>query len=443
MKNVLDALVAAGGRPLFVGGCVRDELLNVESKDVDVEVYGLPLETLVDVLRPFGKVSEVGKSFGVVKLTTVDGDFDFTLPRLDNKSGTGHKGFDCVVDHTLTPKESAARRDFTMNSVAKTVDGVLVDPFDGAADLRDRVLRATGPAFAEDPLRVLRGFQFAGRFEMTVEADTADMCRGLSGEFHDLPLERVSAEFLKWATKSVKPSMGLDFLKTVGWLELFPELFALVGVQQDPEWHPEGDVWAHTCMVVDEAADLANRDNLNDHDRTVLVLAALCHDLGKATTTAFTDGRWRAPGHASAGADLTESFLLSVGLHQFVNEVVPLVVEHMAHCASDMSPRTVRRLANRVHPATVEQLARVVEADHSGRSPLPKGLPDAAKTMLVLSRELAVNNAKPKPVLMGRHLVELGHKPGPNFKVLLDRAFAAQLDGEFSDVSGALRFLSL
>ena len=439
MQDILNAIVDAGGSPLFVGGCVRDEFMGIESKDIDVEVYGLPADSLVAVLRKFGKVDEVGVSFGVIKLTTADDDFDFTLPRTDNKTGEGHKGFTVEVDHTLTPEEAAARRDYTINSMAKDMDGTLVDPYKGRDDIHDKILRATSDAFGEDPLRVLRGFQFAGRFDMTVDRKTAGMCFDLLDEAHTIAVERIYGEVLKWALKSTVPSKGLYFLRDTGWSHLFSELHDLIDLPQDPVWHPEGDAYVHTALVCDAARDIAVRDKLSDEDRLVLILAALCHDLGKAKTTAMIDGRWRSPGHAAEGADLTRSLLAKMGFGEsIIKQVVPLVVEHMAHIGIEPSDKLVRRMAVRVQPSTMLQLCRLMEADHSGRPPLPAGRPENVAKILVICGKLNVASSKPEPLVKGRHLVAEGLSPGPQFSVILDRCYQAQLDGEIETLEQGL-----
>ena len=246
MQLILQTIEQAGGRCLKVGGCVRDALLGVESKDVDVEVYGLPYDELVGVLKQFGRVFTVGKSFGVIKLTHAGEDYDFSLPRRDNKVGEGHRGFVAEADHTLSPVEAALRRDFTINAMGEGLDGKLVDPYNGKADLEAKVLRATSEHFAEDPLRVLRGMQFAARFEMTVESETASMCQSLANEFHTIAAERIWGEFEKLCLKGQKPSMAIQFLIDTGWIELFPLLNAMKDSPQDPVWHPEG--WSITDL---------------------------------------------------------------------------------------------------------------------------------------------------------------------------------------------------
>jgi len=690
MNDILKAIVAAGGDPIRVGGCIRDGLLGLESKDVDVEVFGLSADALCVVLRRFGKVSVVGESFGVIKLTTKDEDFDFSLPRRDSKTGRGHKGFQVEVDHSMTPKEAALRRDFTINAIGKRLDGELVDPFGGEEDLRNRVLRATSEHFSEDPLRVLRGFQFASRFQLKAEPETVEMCRKLIHEADTLAVERIWGEWEKWAMKGVAPSLGLRFLVECGWIRLFPELLNLIDVPQDCHWHPEGwkllereflefpfnpalagstqtigvdrrftlrdffssspakaatlpvvartasakpgvdgavdsfsatngtrslrrdfsatfepttfanpeslvwsfgrsateagkiirivfeipggcvnsivnrsindfevveavvkpvaifvmnmltgkefspqvefhqdtmdangsvvsrptgvsvslvvvdatdsvvdgnvlvhfdlrvngnidchdstpvyllsscngvellqnlgekssfevrigDAWVHTLHVCDAAARICDREHVEGEDRVIIILAALCHDLGKALpehggTTVFEDEHWRSPGHAEAGVPLSRRFLESIGcLERIIEKALPLVAEHMiCMTTNEITDRVVRRLSVRLGKATMRELLLILEADHSGRPPLKGGLPVPGKEIAVIAERLALEAAKPKPIIGGKHLIDRGHQPGPFFGLVINQCFEAQLDGVFTDEDGALRHL--
>jgi tRNA nucleotidyltransferase (CCA-adding enzyme) len=448
-EQILNAIIEAGGTPLYVGGCVRDKILNVESKDVDVEVYGLPSSDLMAVLSRFGKVSQVGVSFAVIKLSTENEEFDFSLPRLDNKFGPKHGDVEVVVDHRLTPTQAAYRRDFTINSMARTVNGDLLDPYGGESDLMAGLLRATSAHFTEGlTVRIHRGVQFAGRFDMVVHGHTAKICKdALLTNNEIVTSDRIYGEWEKWAMKSVRPSAGLRFLIDTGWIVKYPELQALVGLDQDPEWHPEGDVITHTGLVCDAAVQIAKRDQLNDEDRLVLVMSALCHDLGKAVTTTTNEaGRIIAPGHAEAGVDLTESLMKRMGfvgdggLSKIVDQVKPLVACHMAHLSAEPNERFVRRLADRTHPSTLKQLVRLMEADHSGRHPLPKGCPPKALQILQIAEELAIQDAKPEQILKGRHLIPLGYLPGPMFTTIIEAAYQKQLDGEIKTLDDAIEF---
>jgi len=442
--KVMSQVIHAGGTPLFVGGCVRDKLLHQYfpdefegySKDIDIEVYQLSADNLVEIVGQFGKVVTVGKSFGVIKLLTDSSEYDFSLPRRDNKTGKGHKGFQVEVDGSMTPAEAAARRDFTMNSVAMDLDGKLIDPFDGAGDIKSRVLRATSDHFSEDPLRVLRGMQFAARFNMQLDEATAQTCKAMIGTYRELPVERVREEWLKWATMARYPGMGLQFLQSSGWVDLYPELKAIIDCPQDPIWHPEGCVMTHTAHVCDEAARIGSREALSGDDRLILLFAALCHDLGKATTTWQdpADGRWKAPKHAQAGEAPTRSFLSSIGFaEKVINLVVPLVREHMCHIGVSVTDRFVRRLSTRLAPASVNQLVRLIEADHSGRPPLPKNCPQEAQDILKVAAHLAIEDGKPRPIIAGRHLLGIV-EPGPAMGSILNQLYEEQLDGAFSTI---------
>jgi tRNA nucleotidyltransferase (CCA-adding enzyme) len=444
MKAILDAIVAAGGLPLYVGGFVRDTLWGLSPKDFDIEVHSLSAEKLESVLSQYGSVNAVGKSFGILKLRLADGmECDFSLPRRENKQGKGHKGFIVEVDPSMGVREAAARRDYTINSMAMGVDGVVIDEFDGVRDMRNRILRPTSEAFSEDALRILRGMQFAGRFNMTAHGSLQSIGPKLREEYKDLAKERVWGEWEKWASKSVHPSYGIHFLHSCDWLLLYPELYALRGVAQDKEWHPEGDVYWHTLHVVDEMANIVNRENIQGEDRLVLIFAALTHDLGKPATTEFKDGRWRAHGHCEMGVAIAERFLQSIGcLQRIIDRVKPLVAEHLAHVRETHTKRTVRRLANRLFPATVQELSYVIEADMGGRPPLPRGLPDCAKQMLEVAREVHVEHDKVQPLVMGRHLIERGFVPGKALGVVLKAAYDAQLEGEFDNLEDGIKWIT-
>jgi tRNA nucleotidyltransferase (CCA-adding enzyme) len=447
MNNVIDqlhpilaAIQAAGGLPLIVGGAVRDQLMGLAPQDLDVEVYHLEVERLAAVLAPFGRLDAVGRSFGVLKLRTPAGyEFDFALPRRESKIGAGHRGFLAAPDPTMTPQEAAARRDFTINAMAITPEGQILDFFGGQDDLRAGILRHTTEAFAEDPLRVLRGMQFAARFDMRLAPETAALGRRLLAEASTLAIERVWAEWWKWATKGAHPSAGLRALQETKWLSLYPELVALFDCPQDPIWHPEGNVGIHTGYVIDAAAAIAARDALDNEARAVLLFAALCHDLGKpATTTYDPDGRIRSPGHDQAGVEPAGALLRRIGCPSSIAaQVIPLVREHMNHIGMIVTERSVRRLALRLAPATIEQWGRVVEADHSGRPPLPAGNPGAE--IVAVAQQLGAAEGRPAPILLGRHLIEAGMlRPGPALGALLRRAYQAQIDGAFATVAEGL-----
>lgn len=432
-------------RVLAVGGFVRDKILGVDSKDLDLEVFGLTPDQIVESLEGLDlKVDQVGKSFGVIKV----GDLDISVPRRERKTGDGHKGFDVVCDPFMSIEQAALRRDFTINAISMDLEtGEIIDPLDGEHHLvKDKVLIHTSDAFSEDPLRVLRAVQFAGRFGLTLAPDTAELCRSIKGSFAELPQERIWGELEKLFTKGVDFILALRVLKETEWIEHFPEIEILFKTPQDPEWHPEGNVGVHTEFVMEEAAKIAVRDGLDEFDTLVLVCAALFHDIGKPDTTAEEerDGIIRivSPVHDKVGGKITIEVLERLGApNKVIEHVSKLVVEHMAHCGFKDNPsdRAVRRLANRLSPVSVNQWARIVESDCSGRPPLPKAQP--VQHWIEIAEELNIKDSAPTPIMLGRHLIRLGLKPGVQFGEILGKAFEAQLDGEFDNEVDGLEWI--
>jgi tRNA nucleotidyltransferase (CCA-adding enzyme) len=434
---------AAGGRALIVGGWVRDRLRGHPSKDIDFEIFGLPQERLPGLLAPFGRVEAVGQSFPVYKVVGAgDGDaIDVALPRRESKSGRGHKGFEVIGDPTMTVAEAARRRDFTVNAMAwDPLTDTYEDPFDGRTDLDRQVLRAVDPAtFGDDSLRVLRAVQFAARFEFSLDAETTALCRRIP--LDDLPAERIWGELEKLLLGAERPSVGFALALDLGVVDrLLPELTPLVGCDQEPEWHPEGDVWTHTLMVIDQARRL-NADL--DRPRLITVmLGAVCHDLGKPSTTAVIDGRIRSLNHEEAGVVPTLALLDRLNIHTIDGfearaQVVGLVAHHlkpgMFHKAPHVGDGAFRRLAQKVD---MELLARLARADCLGRT----GEFDCAAMdwFIARARTLGVEHRPPAPLLMGRHLLALGLTPGPGVGRILKAVYEQQLDGEVLSVEDAI-----
>ncbi|MGN0852118.1 MAG: CCA tRNA nucleotidyltransferase [Kiritimatiellia bacterium] len=444
VRRIAERVRAAGGRALMVGGSVRDLLLGgIAVKDVDLEVFRLAPERLQEIIGAEFAFDACGLSFGVLKLKSCA--IDVSLPRRESKRGIGHKGFLINSDPGLSVAEAASRRDFTVNAIYyDPLDDRLEDPCGGVADLERRILRHVSPKFAEDPLRVLRGMQFVARFALAPAPETVEICRRTAIE--DLPPERIFAEWDKLLTKGVHIGSGLAFLRATGWVDHFPELAALIGCRQDPEWHPEGDVWNHTCLCLDAFArhrDARGREAAED---IVVGLAVLCHDFGKPATTRLdpASGRLRSLGHDVAGVAPTRAFLRRLtGEQRLLNEVPPLVREHMAIFAmwkAQAGDAAIRRLAARVK--RLDRLIRVGRADDEGRPPACGGTSAGAdlEWMAAAAERLRVADAAPKPILMGRHLIEMGFAPSPRFGRWLDACYEAQLDGAFSDLEGAKAF---
>lgn len=436
-----------GGRALLVGGCVRDELMGIVPKDYDVEVYGIEPKKLRRILNDlFGDVDIVGASFSVYKVSK---DLDISIPRRERKVSRGHRGFIVEGDPFMSFHEACSRRDFTVNAILKDpLTGEIIDPFNGQADIKAKLLRhVSEKTFPEDSLRVLRACQFAARLEFDIYDETVELCRRI--DVTDLPKERVWGEIEKILLKAGRPSIGLSWMRDLNVnRQLFPELEALVNVPQEPEWHPEGDVWTHTLMVVDEARKLI--DDLDYPRKVTVMLAALCHDFGKPETTAYIDGRWRSIEHAEKGVPIAEKFLDKLGIFTIdgfpVREQVLQIVRYHLKPGEFYKSREIigdgafRRLARKVE---LELLYRVARADSLGRNPdwLPperRFTAEAQEWFINKARALQVEIEPPKPILMGRHLIALGLKPSPLFGEILESVYQKQLDGEIKTLDEAI-----
>ncbi|HCC83286.1 TPA: hypothetical protein DEP96_00380 [Candidatus Uhrbacteria bacterium] len=430
MTRVAEAFKAAGGRALMVGGSVRDLLLGEIFHDLDLEVYGLSADDVEFIASRFGEVGTVGKAFAIVKLVADGVDIDLALPRRDSKVGEGHRGFIVEADPHLSPVDAARRRDFTINAIAADpLTGAIIDPFNGLADLESGLLRVVNAGtFIEDPLRILRAVQFVARFNLDVEPATFDLLKSMIPSLATLAPERIGGEWRKLLLKAQQPSLGLALAFDLGIIEsLHPELFALKSTPQEPEWHPEGDVWIHSLMVVDEAAKIIWREGLGDNRALTVMLGALCHDLGKPAVTQVENGRLRSHGHEEAGEAPTRSFLAKLYIgNDIVEAVVGLVRDHMkpfrywrddAQKGKPITDGAIRRLAVRIDPGTISELALVAEADYFGRGPFVVNAPPAdfaaGPWLTARAGALGVLTSPPPHLLRGQELLDLGFPPGP------------------------------
>jgi tRNA nucleotidyltransferase (CCA-adding enzyme) len=439
---VATTIRAHGGRAFVVGGFVRDRLLGLESAEIDLEVFGVPEHELRGLLERIGRVEAVGQQFAVYKM----GRIDVALPRRESKTGRGHKAFAVTGDPSMSYEDAARRRDFTINAISwDPLADEYIDPFGGRDDLRNRRLRVVDPrTFADDSLRVLRAVQFAARFALTADEETKAICRAIA--LDDLPAERIWGEFEKLLLKAGRPSIGFALAREVGVTDkLMPEMHALIGCPQEPEWHPEGDVWTHTLMVIDEA-----RQRNGDLDRprlAALMLGAVCHDFGKPLTTSLIDGRIRSLGHEEAGVAPATALLDRLNVNALDNfdvrqQVLAMTAHHLKPGAfykvrDGLTDGAFRRLAQKVD---MELLARLARADCCGRT----GTFDcsAMDWFLEKSRALGVEHEPPAPILMGRHLLELGVAPGPRMGEILRQIYELQLDGAVADLETARRVAS-
>ena len=427
--QIIKTLSQKGGRVFLVGGAVRDLLLAIPVKDLDIEVHGLTSEAVEAILKSFGLVSLVGKIFGVFRLHGLD--VDWSLPRSDT---SGRKP-EVTIDPFMSLKEAFRRRDLTINAMGiDLITYELVDPFNGYNDLQNKVLHATDPNFfIEDPLRFYRVMQFIGRFQMKPDEQLNQICANM--DIKNVSVERIEEEFKKLFLKSKQPSLGIEWLNQIGRLnEVLPELALTINVPQEYEWHPEGDVYEHTKQALDAAENL-QYDN-NDDEKLILLWAALCHDLGKITTTVFVDGRLRSHGHEVESEVFARKLLKRITRNNdLVESVCRLVRHHMQPAQliiSNSSPAAYKRLANKLGPyVNLQMLTKLLIADRLGRNPA-KGIPltgevEIAQQFLNKIKELGIEKNREEPVLHGKDIMDIV-EPGPKMGKFLKDAYEIQIE---------------
>lgn len=436
--HIIQEIDGQRGRALLVGGAVRDLLLGLSPKDIDIEVHGLKIDQLQKILEKFGNVSLVGKSFGVLRLNGLD--VDWSVPRKDSK---GRKP-KVVIDPQMSLEDAFRRRDLTINAMGiDLITNELIDPFGGLKDLKEKRLRVTDKKlFVEDPLRFFRVMQFIGRFEIEPDTELNKICKKM--DLSKISRERIEEEFNKLFLKSPRPSLGIDWLRTIGRLkEILPEVYNLIGVEQDKKWHPEGDVYIHTLQVLDAMAALAQQKKFNKHDTLMLMWAALCHDLGKPETSEeWEDGGVSSYEHEAVGVPLAKKLMKRFTRDKdLIDGAAKVVKYHMQpgqFIKNGAKPAAYKRLALNLDPhVTLETLALFACADKLGRN--PSGKPYSLQSSIgkkLCKDELAfMDNAKKLkvlhevegPVLHGRDLIGLV-EPGPKMGQLLKRAYEIQIE---------------
>lgn len=434
IKAIVERLDQSKGRALLVGGAVRDLLLEKPPKDIDIEVHGLSINQLEQILKEFGHVRLVGKAFGVLR---IDGlDVDWSIPRTDS-SGRKPK---VEFDPHMPLEQALRRRDLTINAMAvDMVTKELQDPFNGLRDLESGTLRVPDKQlFIEDPLRYFRVMQFIGRFEMKPDEELYEL--GKTMDLNNISQERIVEEFAKLCIKGTKPSLGIQWLRDTGRLKaILPEIYDTIGIEQDPEWHPEGDVYEHSKQAMDAAVNFEYQSN---EDKLTMVLAALCHDVGKVVATQHVDGRIRSLGHDVKGVPIAATFLDRVTNIQTVKDtILKLVRYHMipvAFVKNNAKAPAYKRLAKKLAPQTnIQELTRLAYCDKSGRNPdrqapfevCPEELIEA---FLEQAKKYGVDKTFEPPVLMGKDL--LAHvNPGPELGKLLQKAYRIQIEDGIID----------
>jgi len=457
------AIRERSGHAYIVGGSVRDMLLGNKSNDYDWEVFGMNLDSVVEILKAVCdemhiqnySINLVGSSFGILKVKIHNQSWDIGIPRRDNTIGVGHKDFAVEFNPFMTIEDAAKRRDFTINSIYfDPVSSQYVDPFNGIEDLSKKILRVVNEkTFVEDPLRALRAVQFIARFELRAEERTKALISSMRTLLPSLSAERIGEEWKKLLCTSSKPSLGLQFgMETKLWEILYPLFDQMRATPQEPEWHPEGDVWTHTLMVVDEASKICHGKTPlgiptpSETDKEIIMLGALCHDFGKPLVTKTIEGRIRSHGHDVAGVEGARAFVkgMKIWSDSVAEAVGKLTAEHLWPGVqyngflkgAIVSDGALRRLARRLQPGKINHLVWVSCADHFGRGPFPiawrsyheeyneEGFVTqypAGAWLIKMAFSLGIDKEAPRPILLGRDL--LNHfpqlKPGPQIGELL------------------------
>jgi len=387
LNLIFDKLIKKAKKIIIVGGYVRDSILHINSKDIDIEVYGInTFNELEKILKEFGEVNSVGKSFGVCKLNYKNLDLDFSLPRRDNKVSPGYTGFDIEIDSSLDFKTAALRRDFTINAIGfDVIKKEILDPFNGLSDLKNKILRAVNnTSFIEDPLRILRAMQFCARFELKIDNNLLILCKDMikEGMLNELPQERIYGEFKKLFLKSKKPSLGLNFLIQIDATKYFP-------------------YFNHKIDSITKSLKYDDKTNM------VLVFTLLCysHDLKEVQ-------------------DFIINFTNDTKL---IDRVLKLLKNLPITDKNILDDYTIYKLAFDIKISELLVVSKIIFGD--------------IYNLEIRSKELNVLTKGLKPLIQGRDLLELGMKPSKEFSKILNDIYDAQMKAKFTSYEGAIKYL--
>lgn len=424
LESIALAIEKQNGQMFYVGGYVRDLILGRKNKDIDVEIHGIAVKDALTILESFGAVDKIGASFGVLKIKSLD--IDFTFPRYESKSGDKHTDFDINIDPYMGLHAAAKRRDFTMNAIMQNVlTKEIIDPFDGVIDINDTLIRLVDPnTFLDDALRPLRAAQFAARFGFDIDPDIIKIAQTI--DYSHLSKERVFEELNK-ALLSPTPSIAFKYLYDMGILQqVLPEVAILSTIDQDPIHHPEGNVFNHTMMVLDEGAKL--KDLV--HEPLFFMWSCLLHDIGKAKDHFIDDdGHIRNNGHDITGAKMVKPTLLRLTKQKkLTNYVEKMTRYHMRmHILLTMSDMKIKRI---MLDTDMLDLLFLNKADTYGRQTSPEKKESALMFDEKVKRIAGLSNdgfGVITPMIQGKDLIRLGLEPGPEFKSILDHVFELQL----------------
>lgn len=422
-KRLATLVNEKGGTCYYVGGFVRDRLMNKENKDIDIEVHSVSPDTLEGILDTLGRKITVGESFGIYSLS--GSDIDIAMPRKEEATGKGHRDFSVFVDPFIGTYKAALRRDFTINALMENIlTGEIIDHFGGRDDIENKTIRhISDKTFPEDPLRVLRAAQFASRFEFEISDETIKLCKEI--DITTLSKERIEGEMKKALLKAEKPSIFFDSLRRMNQLSFwFPELENLIDLEQRHEFHLEGDVWNHTMMVIDEAAKRREKVNYPFG----FMMAALCHDFGKAVSTKSENGVTRSIGHEKAGLPLIKAFLRRItNENRLIKYVLNLCELHMRPniiASQNSSVKATNKLFDIA--AEPKDLIHLACADDKGRICL---LPGKNNEEFLFDRLSIYEEYMSRPFVQGKDLIEAGLSPDESFSDILAYAHKLRLSG--------------
>ena len=421
-EEIVRQLSQAGHHAVYAGGCVRDALLKRSYPDVDIATSATPDQ--VQAIFPQASDPQ-GKAFGVIRLKQGDHVFEIATFRLDGPYLDGRRPSSVTF---TTAEEDAKRRDFTVNGMFyDPLKREVLDYVGGKSDLTAKIIRAIGdPAsrFTEDRLRLFRAIRFAVQLGFAIEPKTWEALARLAAESKNLAPERVRDELVKIFT-SPDPARGLDLLHASGLIAVWlPELLEMRGCAQSPEHHPEGDVWVHTRLLL---THLKNPS-------PVLALSALLHDIGKPRTSRTEpSGRIRFFGHEGVGARMAEEILRRLRFsNDEITAISACIANHMAFKdAPQMRISTLKRLLARPTFPEELELHRIDCSSSHGEL-------DIHRFLVAKQAEFSQEEIKPKPLVTGHDLQEMGCPPGPKMGTLLQRLMDEQLEGNFANREAAL-----
>lgn len=437
--NIATKIKEIGGSVYYVGGYVRDKQLGLPNKDIDIELHNITPYIAENILTEFGQVHKRRVNGTIVVLNIEGYDIDITYPRTEISVGSGHKDFEVTVDTYLPLEESAKRRDFTINALMEDVlTGEIKDFFGGLDDLHNGIIRhINNKSFIEDPLRVLRACQFAARYNFTIASETIELCKMMN--LSALPKERVAGELTKILIKSDKPSIFFDSLYNMDQTEWFKELYALKGVPQNPEYHPEGDAYKHTMCVINEAANF--KYMLEDISHVVpFMLSALCHDFGKTESTTITDdGKIQSIGHEKSGVILAKQFLDRIyNNKEYAKYVCNMIELHMKPhmCFNNKSKvKTTNLMFDK--SVAPEDLIHLTWCDSIGHNMLKLDNNTFNKFLnktweennYLINRLIEYKDRIKQPHITADDLIKINLKPSPLYETILKISWEMHLKG--------------